>query len=126
MPRTRVSTTVDTDLLDQVRKQMPGAKDHALLDTALVALLAANRPPRVDASYAAYDDIRPMSLTTGGDARPGDSRRGDGDTCRARGAVVVRDHRRRAAPGGRLSRDVAIPGCAVSCRAAPRRCAVGQ
>ena len=46
MPRTRVSTTVDTDLLDQVRKQMPGAKDHALLDTALAALLAANSAER--------------------------------------------------------------------------------
>lgn len=56
MPRTRVSTTVDTDLLDQVRKQMPGAKDHALLDTALAALLAANRAAEVDASYAAYDE----------------------------------------------------------------------
>lgn len=35
---------------------MPGAKDHALLDTALAALLAANRAAEVDASYAAYDE----------------------------------------------------------------------
>ncbi len=35
---------------------MAGAKDHALFDEALSALLAANRAAEVDASYAAYDE----------------------------------------------------------------------
>ena len=55
--RARVSTTVDADLLDRARALMAGAKDHALFDQALSALLAANRAAEVDASYAAYDEL---------------------------------------------------------------------
>lgn len=54
--RTRVSTTVDADLLASARTLRAGAKDHALFDEALGALLAANRAAEVDASYAAYDE----------------------------------------------------------------------
>lgn len=53
--RTRVSTTVDADLLASARSLRAGTKDHALFDEALGALLAANRAAEVDASYAAYD-----------------------------------------------------------------------
>ena len=56
MPRTRVSTTVDADLLSSARTLRPGAKDHLLLDEALGALLAAHRAAEVDASYVAYDE----------------------------------------------------------------------
>ncbi|MDY6869260.1 MAG: antitoxin MazE5 [Actinomycetota bacterium] len=56
MPRTRVSTTVDADLLASARTLLPAAKDHALFDEALCALLAAHRAAEVDAGYAAYDE----------------------------------------------------------------------
>lgn len=56
MPRTRLSTTVDADLLDRARSTRPGGTDAALLDEALTALLARERAAEVDASYAAYDD----------------------------------------------------------------------
>lgn len=56
MPRERVSTTVDADLLARARTLRGGAKDHALFDEALAALLAVNRAAEVDASYAAYDE----------------------------------------------------------------------
>lgn len=55
MPRTRVSTTVDADLLDNARRLRSGQTDAALLDEALAALLARHRCAEVDASYAAYD-----------------------------------------------------------------------
>ena len=54
MSRTRVSTTVDADLLESARRTS-GKPDSALLDEALAALLAHNRSAEVDASYAAYD-----------------------------------------------------------------------
>ncbi len=55
MSRTRLSTTVDADLLEDARKasQKP---DSAMVDAALAALLARYRTAEVDASYAAYDD----------------------------------------------------------------------
>lgn len=55
MNRTRVSTTVDTGLLDGARRVRSGVKDAALLDEALGALLARHRAAEADASYAAYD-----------------------------------------------------------------------
>jgi len=54
MSRTRLSTTVDTDLLESARKAS-GKPDSALVDEALAALLARHRAAEVDASYAAYD-----------------------------------------------------------------------
>lgn len=55
MTRTRLSTTVDADLLDQARQLRSGVTDAALVDEALEAFLARQRAVEIDASYAAYD-----------------------------------------------------------------------
>lgn len=55
MPRIRVSTTVDADLLAAARQLRSGQTDATLLDEAMSALLALHRRAEVDASYAAYD-----------------------------------------------------------------------
>lgn len=54
MSRTRLSTTVDAELLKSARKAS-GKPDSALVDEALAALLARHRSAEVNASYAAYD-----------------------------------------------------------------------
>lgn len=56
MARTRVSTTVDADLLARAREVRGGATDAMLLDEALHALLARHRASEIDAAYKAYDD----------------------------------------------------------------------
>ena len=56
MPRQRVSTTVDGDLLAAARALREGCTDAALLDEAQAALLARHRAAAIDESYAAYDD----------------------------------------------------------------------
>jgi hypothetical protein len=56
MSRTRLSTTVDAELLDGARSIRSGITDAALIDEALQALLARHRAAEVDASYAAYDE----------------------------------------------------------------------
>ncbi|MGQ0678137.1 MAG: type II toxin-antitoxin system VapB family antitoxin [Actinomycetota bacterium] len=56
MTRARVSTTVDRDLLAQARQASGGAKDAALIDEALRALVARHRRSEIDASYRAYDE----------------------------------------------------------------------
>lgn len=56
MARTRLSTTVDTGLLEQARATRSGTTDATLIDEALTALLARYRGQEVDASYAAYDE----------------------------------------------------------------------
>ncbi len=55
MARTRISTTVDTDLIDAARRACMGVPDSALVDEALSALLSRHRDAEIDASYAAYD-----------------------------------------------------------------------
>lgn len=55
MPRSRISTTVDADLLATARAARTGLADSALIDEALSALLARQRAAEVDAAYAAYD-----------------------------------------------------------------------
>jgi hypothetical protein len=55
MARTRLSTTVDADLLAGARRIRAGAPDAAVIDDALRALLARHRATEIDASYAAYD-----------------------------------------------------------------------
>lgn len=55
MARTRISTTVDEDLLAGARRARPGLADSALVDEALAALLARTRAVEIDAAYAAYD-----------------------------------------------------------------------
>lgn len=54
MPRVRVSTTVDQDLLAAARRVRAGANDASLLDEALRELVGRHRAAEVDASYAAY------------------------------------------------------------------------
>lgn len=56
MNRTRLSTTVDADLLKNARDLRIGVSDAALIDEALAALLSRHRAAEVDASYAAYDE----------------------------------------------------------------------
>lgn len=55
MRRTRLSTTVDTELLEGARRAQSASTDAALIDTALAALLDRHRAAELDASYAAYD-----------------------------------------------------------------------
>ncbi len=56
MARTRISTTVNADLLEDARRVRSDITDAALIDAALEALLARHRAAEVDASYAAYDE----------------------------------------------------------------------
>jgi post-segregation antitoxin (ccd killing protein) len=55
MARTRISTTVDAELLESARQARSGTTDSALVDEALAALLARLRAAEFDAAYAAYD-----------------------------------------------------------------------
>ena len=55
MPRVRVSTTVDGELLACARRLRSKLADAALLDEALEALLARHRAAAHDASYVAYE-----------------------------------------------------------------------
>ncbi len=56
MARTRLSTTVNADLLAGARRVRSGITDAALIDAALAALLAQHRAAELDASYSAYED----------------------------------------------------------------------
>jgi hypothetical protein len=56
MNRIRLSTTVDPELLASACSVRSGITDAALIDEALVALLARYRSAEVDASYAVYDE----------------------------------------------------------------------
>jgi post-segregation antitoxin (ccd killing protein) len=56
MARTRISTTVDAELLESAREACSGVADSALIDEALAALLARRRAAEFDAAYAAYDE----------------------------------------------------------------------
>lgn len=55
MARTRISTTVDADLLGEARHARSGLADSALIDEALAALLAHHRGAEIDGAYAVYD-----------------------------------------------------------------------
>ena len=54
MARTRISTTVDSSLLEEARRAT-AAPDSALIDEALAALLGRRRAAEIDAAYVAYD-----------------------------------------------------------------------
>src|SRR3954465_7705996 len=56
MSRTRLSTTVDEDLLQAARRVRSGDTDAAMIDEALRALVARHRSAEVEASYIAYDE----------------------------------------------------------------------
>jgi hypothetical protein len=60
MPRTRISTTVDADLLASARRSNEGMSDSELIDDALQALLARHRATEVDAAYAAAYAAHPI------------------------------------------------------------------
>jgi dihydroxyacetone kinase DhaKLM complex PTS-EIIA-like component DhaM len=60
MARARVSTTVDEELLATARDLRAELTDAALLDEALMALVAQHRSAEIDAAYAAYDGL-PLS-----------------------------------------------------------------
>lgn len=57
MPRARLSTTVDAELLAAVRKLHEGETDASIVEAALSALLAEHRDAAIDATYAAYDRL---------------------------------------------------------------------
>jgi hypothetical protein len=56
MSRTRLSTTVDEDLLQAARRVRAGDTDAAMIDEALRALVERYRSAEIDASYAVYDE----------------------------------------------------------------------
>jgi hypothetical protein len=60
MTRTRLSTTVDGELLAHARRTRAGASDAELIDEALTALLALHRAAEIDAEYAAAYSIYPL------------------------------------------------------------------
>jgi hypothetical protein len=67
MSRTRVSTTVDQDLLASARQLRSTLTDAALLDEALAALLARHRAAEIDAAYAVYEQHPPDEPDAWGD-----------------------------------------------------------
>ena len=52
MPRVRLSTTVDEDLLTQARHARRDSNDATIIDEALRTFLARNRAAQIDAAYA--------------------------------------------------------------------------
>jgi hypothetical protein len=56
MPRVRISTTVDAELLDLARSVGGGSTDAALIDGALQAFLDRHRASEIDSGYEAYDE----------------------------------------------------------------------
>lgn len=56
MPRVRVSTTVDEELLAAARELRSGLNDAALLDEALAALQRQHRAREIDKAYEAYEE----------------------------------------------------------------------
>lgn len=68
MARTRISTTVDQDLLENARNTGVGANDAELIDAALAALLAQFRRAETDERYAqAYAEHPPEEPDEWGD-----------------------------------------------------------
>jgi len=55
MGRTRISTTVNQDILEKARSLNVGLNDAALIDLALHALVSNFRASEIDAEYSAYD-----------------------------------------------------------------------
>ena len=60
MARTRLSTTVDRDLLDHARRTRIGMNDAELIDEALAALVARHRAAEIDAAYAEAYAAHPL------------------------------------------------------------------
>ena len=51
MARTRISTTVDSKLLDDARRIHEGTTDAELVDEALASLLRSRRSAEIDVAY---------------------------------------------------------------------------
>jgi hypothetical protein len=60
MSRTRISTTVDEELLAQARRARSGKSTADLIDEALAALLHRHHSAQIDAAYAAAYDAHPL------------------------------------------------------------------
>ena len=60
MTRTRISTTVDTDLLAHARAAFSGSSDAKLIDEALASLVARFRSTEIDAAYVAAYAQHPL------------------------------------------------------------------
>lgn len=60
MARTRLSTTVDSDLLASARATGVGSTDAELVDAALAALVSEHRAAAVDAAYAEVYAAHPL------------------------------------------------------------------
>ncbi len=60
MARTRISTTVDADLLADARRARSGSTDAELIDAALSALLARLRSVEIDRTYATAYAAHPV------------------------------------------------------------------
>ena len=68
MARTRISTTVDENLLQDARDTGAGANDAELIDAALAALLASYRRVEIDERYSlAYTEHPPDEPDEWGD-----------------------------------------------------------
>jgi hypothetical protein len=61
MPKVRVSTTVDADLLARARRAHGRATDASLLEAALESLLDAHRRAEVDAAYDRVYSTAPVT-----------------------------------------------------------------
>ncbi len=57
MARTRISTTVDEELLGEARRVSDTKNDAALLDLLLTLFLKEHRRAEIDKQYEAYDRI---------------------------------------------------------------------
>ena len=60
MSRTRISTTVNEDLLTRARALRAWSNDATLIDDALAALLARHRSAEIDAAYAVAYAAHPL------------------------------------------------------------------
>ena len=60
MARTRISTTVDRDLLASARAARAGTTDAELVDEALAALLERDRAAEIDDAYRAAYRAHPI------------------------------------------------------------------
>ena len=60
MSRSRVSTTVDGDLLVRARNLRAGVTDAVLFDEALTALVSGYRAAEIDVTYANAYNAHPL------------------------------------------------------------------
>ena len=60
MSRTRISTTVDGELLLQARSLRVASNDATLIDAALAALLARHRSREIDSAYTVAYAAHPL------------------------------------------------------------------